>query len=487
MNGEPRYQKPPLPTWLTAFSGLIFGINNLFALRLPAALMVLFLGIFSYYFSLKLSLSKKNSFRNSLILVTSFYVFAILNEAPWDIYTHGFMLAGLYFLFRFFEENKHVWKNAILAAILIGLSIMCKGPVSLYAVFLPFLISYGFIFKFKSLKSKLLPLLSFALIFIVIGSWWFVYVRIADAQAFLEIANKETGNWSSYNVKPFYYYWNFFTQSGLWTIPAFISLLYPYLINRVKNKKAYKFTFWWTIIAVILLSLIPEKKARYLMPVLIPLALNTGFYIQFLINQFSKLTSKKETFPVYFNFGLIAVIAMGLPIGLYFILKENIQFYLLNYFLISIATVCISVFIIKFLIKKKFINVFYLTILFMVSVFLFGLPLSKLLNKNEDFKAINELHKIEKDNTVQTYSIGEITPELLWNYNGKLKDIYKNDFLDLPPENNFGLLIMTEDVEIITSKLINTYNLKLTDTYNLNVGSKNKERLIRQLYLVSKK
>jgi hypothetical protein len=123
----------------------------------------------------------------------------------------------------------------------------------------------------------------------------------------------------------------------------------------------------------------------------------------------------------------------------------------------------------------------------MVSVFLFGLPLSKLLNKNEDFKAINELHKIEKDNTVQTYSIGEITPELLWNYNGKLKDIYKNDFLDLPPENNFGLLIMTEDVEIITSKLINTYNLKLTDTYNLNVGSKNKERLIRQLYLVSKK
>ena len=28
-----------------------------------------------------------------------------------------------------------------------------------------------------------------------------------------------------------------------------------------------------------------------------------------------------------------------------------------------------------------------------------------------------------------------------------MKDIYKNDFLDLPPENNFGLLIMTEDVE----------------------------------------
>ena len=30
MNGEPRYQKPPLPTWLSATSGLIFGLNSLF-------------------------------------------------------------------------------------------------------------------------------------------------------------------------------------------------------------------------------------------------------------------------------------------------------------------------------------------------------------------------------------------------------------------------------------------------------------------------
>ena len=56
MNGEARYQKPPLPTWLTVVSGLTFGMQSLFALRLPAALMVLFLGIFSYYFSLKLQL-----------------------------------------------------------------------------------------------------------------------------------------------------------------------------------------------------------------------------------------------------------------------------------------------------------------------------------------------------------------------------------------------------------------------------------------------
>ena len=487
MNGEPRYQKPPLPTWLTAVSGLIFGINNLFALRLPAALMVLFLGIFSYYFSLKLNLSRNHSFRNSLILVTSFYVFAILNEAPWDIFAHGFMLAGLYFLFTLFEEKKFAWKNAIIAAIFIGLSIISKGPVSLYALFLPFIISFGFVFKFKMLITKLWPLLSFVLIFIIIGGWWFLYVRYADPEAFLKIATKETGNWSSYNVKPFYYYWSFFTQSGLWTIPAFIGLLYPYLIKRVQNIKVYKFTFWWTLIAVILLSIIPEKKARYLMPVLIPLALNTGFYIQYLIKDFSKLTLKKDTIPVYFNFGLIATIAIALPFGLYVLLKADFNTYLLNYISTALASLSIGFLLLRHLIKKQFKNVFYLTILFMVSLFLFGLPISKTLNKNENFNAINTLHLIENKENIKTYSIGEITPELLWDYNGILKDIYKNETLIIPSETNFGILVMNADVEKITTQLSKNYTLNLTETYNLNVGSKNKERLIRQFYLVSKK
>ncbi len=487
MNDEARYQKPPLPTWLTAISGLIFGMKSLFVLRLPAALMVLFLGIFSYYFSLKLELSKKHSFQNSLILITSFYVFGIINEAPWDIFAHGFMFAGLYNLYQFFEAEQSKWKQAILASIFIGFSIMSKGPVSLFAVFLPFLISYGIVFKFKNFKPKIIPFVLCVILFLAIGSWWFLYVRIVDTQAFLEIATKETGNWSSYNVKPFYYYWSFFTQSGLWTIPAFISLLYPYLIKRVQNKKVYKFTFWWTIIAVILLSSIPEKKARYLMPVLIPLALNTGFYIQYLMQKFPLLTSKKETIPVYFNFGLIAVTAIALPFGLYIILKDNFNTYMLNYILTSIASLIIGVLILKFLVTKKFRIVFYLTVLFMVSIFLFGLPISKSINKNEDFKAINTLHSIENQHNINTYSIGAITPELLWDYNGFLKDIYKNEQLNIPSEANFGILIMNEDVKKITTQLSENYILKLTETYNLNVGSKNKERLIRQFYLVSKK
>jgi len=487
INGEARYQKPPLPTWLTAVSGMLFGINNVWALRLPAALVVLFSGMCIYYLSLKLKLSKIQSLHNSLILVTSFYIFAIIIEAPWDIFAHGFMLAGLYFLFLLFEEKNGIWKNALLAAFFVGLSLMSKGPVSLYVLFLPFLISYGIVYKFKNLKSRIFPLLAFVILLMSIGGWWFVYVRLADPEAFLEIATKETENWSSYNIKPFYYYWNFFIQSGLWAIPALLSLLYPYLIKRVAPSKAYQFSFWWTIIAVILLSVIPEKKARYLVPALIPLAINTGFYIQYLISNFTDLKRKAETIPVYFNFGLIALISISVPFALFFLMKDGLQNHLLSYVLTSVATLLIGILLIRNLYVKKFSTVFYLTILFVVSLGAFGLPLSKSLNANTEFKSIHSLHQFEKNNQITSYSIGEMAPELLWDYNGILKDIYKNETLKIPAEPDFGLLLMHEDVKIITAQLHQDYNFKLIETYNLNVGAKKKPRLIREFYLVSKK
>jgi len=90
MNGEARYQKPPLPTWLTAISGLIFGIKSVLALRFPAILMVIVTGIASYLLSNKLLKNNSQSLINALITVTSFYVIGIIIEAPWDIFTLWF-------------------------------------------------------------------------------------------------------------------------------------------------------------------------------------------------------------------------------------------------------------------------------------------------------------------------------------------------------------------------------------------------------------
>jgi 4-amino-4-deoxy-L-arabinose transferase-like glycosyltransferase len=228
MNGEARYQKPPLPTWLTAISGLLFGIKSVLALRFPAILMVIVTGIASYLLSNKLLKNTSQSLINALITITSFYVIGIIIEAPWDIFTHGFMLVAILHLFQLFEKQNQYWKHTLIAGLFFGLSILSKGPISFYALLLPFLIAYGITYKFKNFRPKYFSLFSFLIIALLIGGWWYLYIRVTDPETFLEIANKETGNWGSYNVRPFYYYWSFFIQSGMWTILAFTSLIYPY-------------------------------------------------------------------------------------------------------------------------------------------------------------------------------------------------------------------------------------------------------------------
>ena len=53
MNGEARYEKPPLPTWLAAISAGVFGITKLWALRLPSAIISTVLVLFSFSLSRK--------------------------------------------------------------------------------------------------------------------------------------------------------------------------------------------------------------------------------------------------------------------------------------------------------------------------------------------------------------------------------------------------------------------------------------------------
>ena len=164
LNGEPRYQKPPLPTWLTAISASIFDLKNLFALRLPAALITIVLVIFLFKTAIKFTQNKSYAFISSLILSTSFYVIFAGRNGQWDIFTHGFMMVCIYQLFLFFTSEEGKYQRVLIAGLFFGMSFMSKGPVSLYALLLPFLISFGIVYKFKNIKSRIVPLLLFLIV-----------------------------------------------------------------------------------------------------------------------------------------------------------------------------------------------------------------------------------------------------------------------------------------------------------------------------------
>ena len=488
INGEPRYQKPPLPTWLTAFSAAIFGIKSVWALRLPAAIMTLVLVLFSYKLAKKLTSEKIYAFISALVMATSFYIVASARDGQWDIYTHGFMVGCIYLLYLFFTEEKQKYRNALLAGLFFGCSFLSKGPVSLYGLLLPFLIAFGIVYKYKNFKMRWLPMLLFLAVAFVVSAWWHWYTITFDPAA-AEITKNETTNWINYETKPFYYYWSFFTQSGVWTIPAFVALLYPYLKNRVLNKKAYLFTFLWTMISVVLLSLIPEKKSRYLLPVLIPMALNTGFYIEYLFRRFKELKDKRETIPVYFNFGLIAFIGIAFPIGGYIFLKDGLAGNWIWFILLSIALFIIGIFMFRNLFQRKIAAVFYLTIAFIVMVIWFGLPLSAAITNNPEYKPFSELNAFGKEKHLKIYEFSDMTPELIWDYGEKMQVLKEGEKVAIPAESQFGIMVSEDNLQNFEEAFSNFKKERMA-RYDMNPkGADNrthKDRLYRDLFIVTK-
>jgi 4-amino-4-deoxy-L-arabinose transferase-like glycosyltransferase len=490
LNGEARYQKPPLPTWLTAVSGAIFGLKSVAAMRLPAAILATVLVLFSYKFSEKITQNKTYAFISGLVLATSFYIVASGRDGQWDIFTHGFMMVCIYMLYKFFTEDSKKYPYVIVAAIFFGFSFMSKGPVSLYALLLPFLIAFGIVYKYKNIKSRLFPLALFLAVAFLLSGWWHWYTYTYDPIIVAEITKRETSNWTGYNVRPFYYYWSFFIQSGVWTIPAFISLLYPYLKNRVRDKKGYQFTFLWTMISVVLLSIIPEKKSRYLLPVLIPLALNTGFYVEYLLLKFSDLKDKRETFPVYFNFGLIATIGLVFPIAGYIFLKDALAGKWIWFILLSISLFGIGVLIFRNLFRRKIRPVFYLTVGFIVSILCFGLPMAKALTINDEYKPLSLLNKWQRENNdVAVYEFCSFTPELIWDYGNPIKVLSKDCIIHIPSDTEFGVLVSNDDI-ISFTKIFENFSVKKVVRYDMNAKGKedrsHKTRLYRDLYLVKR-
>lgn len=486
MNGAPRYEKPPLPTWITAAFGAVFGMENVFFLRLAAAFFMLILLLTLYNWTRKMGFEKIQSLIAAFILGTSFSAIFTGREATWDIYTHAFMFVGLYHLFFWLNDSRPAIKNALWAGIFIGFSFMSKGPVSLYAMFLPFLAAYGIAFGFY-LKSK--PLKGWVLLIfsaVALSVCWPLYIYFFDTQSAQSIADKETAAWVSNSTKPFYYYFDFFTETGIWTIPAFISLLYPYMKKKVENLQLYKFSFWWTIAGVVLLSLIPEKKKRYLFPVIIPLAINISFYFN-VLHQYYKTFSRREIFPILFHYGLLIGICAIFPLSGFFIFKETSNL-MIWFILASLALWVVGFWMFRKLKQKDFYTMFFNQIVMILSVIILALPLAKVFYDHPNRVMPGVIHYYENQFNTQAYSFGEISPEIIWAYDDKIPQY---DLLKSKQHFQKALFLVNEDLE---SDFLRTfehnYQVKFLKGIDVNYASpdrkNHKGRLTAKLFILEK-
>lgn len=272
LNGELRLEKPPLPTWLTALAE-IMQPDSLTLQRGMAGLAALLL--VSYFWRFARQVLRTEPLVPTLLLCTCYNVILAGRTASWDIFCHAFMMGGIYHIARALSLPPCAWRHFLAAGLFAGLSVMSKGPVSLYALFLPFLFSYAYFYR-PSAKGKGLALALMVVVAATVGLWWFEYVHIAQTDALAAVVQKETGAWLAHNVRPWWYYWKFFLEAGVWAMLLPTSMLLPLLNKKRRTSRHWLFSVVWMLASLVLLSLIPEKKSRYLLPLLIPAAYVMG-------------------------------------------------------------------------------------------------------------------------------------------------------------------------------------------------------------------
>lgn len=457
MNAIPRYEKPPLPSWITS-AFISFDLNSLFLYRIPTSIVAALGVIFIYYLTKALSNIKQIALISALILGSSFYYITIRFEAPSDTYTHAFMIGSLLFMVRAIKNKKNLILNICLALLFLGFSVLSKGPVSLYALYLPFIIAYFIVYK-NTKRNYLITFISLIL-GTGLGAIWYIYVRVEDPAVFTRIASRETSNWSSYNVRPFYYYWSFFVQSGVWTVPALLSLFYPYFKAKVIDKKLYQFSWLWTALVVILLSVIPEKKSRYLVPVLIPLALNTAQIIHYQIK--AKQLDKVSKIGMKFHYLLLLIIGISVVTVPYFIEVRTTEFWIWYYCLVLLMFGFGAAVFFNYspLHLKNLFSATLVLITIITSVGMYGI---KFLQQNENYRTLSEANLNKND---QAYYFKTIRPEAIWESGVISKPI---DFENKKYSDGiFKVIVEEQHITEFKETLPQKYSILETEVYDRN-------------------
>ncbi|OON67631.1 ArnT family glycosyltransferase [Hymenobacter sp. CRA2] len=321
MNGELRLAKPPLPTWLVAAVMQLTGsTTDLGLLRLPSAFGACLLVLFFWALARRLTPPAdqgRTAWLASLVLASSLLLLTAGRDGNgWDVYCYCFMMGAVAAVVRGLQSAGRALGWFAIGGGLIGLSILSKGPVAPYGMLLPFLLAYALRGDRVAMRRQLPGWLVLAAVALMVGGAWPLYVLSQHLNEASHVAQTETGSWANRHVQPLWYYVNFPVFMGLWTLPAVAALVWPYAGPRVRSYAPYALLLAWLLATLVLLSLVPEKKERYLLPVLPPLALLTAGLVRHWLS--SPHTATDKWLPRVWA-GVLCLVLVALPVALRFV------------------------------------------------------------------------------------------------------------------------------------------------------------------------
>lgn len=469
MNGELRIAKPPLPTWITAgFMSAAGTDTNLLMNRIPAGISALVLLFFLYSFTKSFTGCPTTALFSVLVLSTSYMFMYMARKGTWDIYCHSFMTGGLWMLYEGLKSGKFRFFG--FAGILMGLSWMSKGPVSFYTLLIPFLISYMVVYKSSDFRKNYKGLAFSAVLTLIICSAWPVYLMShAPAEAHA-VAGEEATAWFSRHIQPFWYYLQFPIMSGIWMFALIPLMGYRYFREKAAQQDKYRFLVLWIWIMLLLLSIIPEKKDRYLLPETIPAAILTAVYLKYLAESIK--TGMKDSicsllYGFYYYLSTAAAVIAAAAMT-YFFYRYNLSIYLSVLFLINAYALYL-------LIRSRKASdgyAFVVSCAFIFAVCTAGFaPLASKLSKPKDFIGLMELRNFEDFQKGKVYSTDD-SMKTVWAVGRQM--IIEKDAGRIAEEQPYYLLT--------TKRLHSMEKMQMKEIKTISDG----EKPLWHLYLITK-
>ena len=335
LNGEPRVQKPPLPAWIAALAERV-SPDNLVLQRAIAGTMAMIAVIFFYMFAMTLARGKLFGLLSALVLATCFSMVMMGRTIDGYSHAHAFMLGAIFFFFRAAIANRTRWWDFLSAGALLGAAFLSRGLELFYTLFLPFILSFIILYR-PRFRHKIWPAALMTLAAILVGGAWLLLARQSG---------KNIEPFMVFNTRPWYYYWRFFTESGIWSLFLLTGLFgWCWMRRRVTLKKEYNFSLLWLLLALLLLTLFPGKSTRYLPSVLVPAALVIGHYVTDIFNRArdGQLTPVDKII-FRLNAFLPAALGLGVPVALHVMFYPRLGLFLYLLFSILFLLVSLSIF-----------------------------------------------------------------------------------------------------------------------------------------------
>ena len=321
-------------------------------------------------------------------------------------------------------------------------------------------------------------------------------ILLYHREEILSIFARESSNWVSYNVRPWYYYHLFFAESGLWSLFLLSGLLgWFWLRRKVVLRKDYAFAALWTVAVLVLLSCVPEKKTRYLLPLLLPASVVVAHYVVYVYDAVrSKQLSRPGRILFRVNAFVPALIAFAMPVALYLMFYATDQMGLVALVLVSccflVAAWSIFVGGLRFRVFKVYTGV--VVMLILVEAFL--MPCVAVYFNNPDFVSIRSLRQNEEVGGMPFYyEVSETSPRIEFIYEAG-RQILPRDFRsDTTLLRELPVVLVSERPaeEVLGAALLSQVNLRPVEVFNTapNDSQLGRRRsiFIREITILEKK